>query len=165
DGLQATAVALIGRSLGQKEPELAKAYGATCRRIGFAISLFLSALYFFGARIFMQMFFPTDPDFPENPQIVEYGVSILRLLIFIVIFQVSQVIYMGCLRGAGDTAYTAMASTVSVSIIRTAFAYLGAYILGFGIVGVWIGVLADQMSRFLFGWLRFRSGKWTKIKI
>ena len=165
DGLQATAVALIGRSLGQKEPELAKAYGGMCRRIGFAISLFLSALYFFGARIFMQMFFPTSPDFPQNPEIVEYGVSILRLLIFIVIFQVSQVIYMGCLRGAGDTAYTAMASTISVSIIRTVFAYLGAYVLGFGIVGVWFGVLADQVSRFLFGWLRFRSGKWTKIKI
>ena len=165
DGLQATAVALIGRSLGQKEPELAKAYGGMCRRIGFAISLFLSALYFFGARIFMRLFFPTDPDFPQNPEIVEYGVSILRVLIFIVIFQVSQVIYMGCLRGAGDTAYTAMASTISVSIVRTAFAYLGAYVLGFGIVGIWFGVLADQISRFLFGWLRFRSGRWTKIKI
>ena len=45
--------------------------------------------------------------------IVAYGVQIIHVIIFIVLFQVSQVIYMGCLRGAGDTAYTAMASTVS----------------------------------------------------
>jgi len=159
DGLQATAVALIGRSLGQKEPELAKAYGSTCRRIGFTISLILTAVYFCLARLFMTLFFP------KSPQTVDIGVSILHILILVVIFQVSQVIYMGCLRGAGDTAYTAMASTISVSFVRTACGYLFGYIFGFGIYGIWLGILADQLSRFLFGWLRFRSGKWTTIKI
>ena len=50
DGLQATAVALIGRSLGEKKPELAKEYGRTCRLIVALIAVFLVAVYFFGAR-------------------------------------------------------------------------------------------------------------------
>ncbi len=57
---------------------------------------------------------------------------------------------MGCLRGAGDTLYTAVASMISVTFIRTIVSYLGGYTLGLGIVGIWFGVLADQMSRFIF---------------
>lgn len=158
DGLQATAVALIGRSLGQRDEELAKEYGRTCRMLGLIISFFLACFYFFGGHALMSAFF-------EEPEIVKIGVDITRIIIIVVIFQVSQVIYMGCLRGAGDTGYTALASIISVTVIRTAFSYLFGYALGIGINGVWMGILADQMSRFIFGSVRFKQGKWTKIKI
>ena len=72
---------------------------------------------------------------------------------------------MGCLRGAGDTLYTAAVSTLSVTVIRTVVSYLFGYTFGFGIVGIWLGVLGDQMSRYLFASVRFKSGKWTEIKI
>lgn len=71
----------------------------------------------------------------------------------------------GSLRGAGDTLYTAVASMISVTFIRTIVSYLGGYTLGLGIVGIWFGVLADQMSRFIFATIRFKQGKWVKIKI
>ncbi len=158
DGLQATAVALIGRSLGQKDEALAKEYGRTCRMLGLIISFFLACIYFFGGHAIMSAFF-------EEPEIVKIGVDITRIIIIVVIFQVSQVIYMGCLRGAGDTGYTALASIISVTVIRTVFSYMFGYILGFGINGVWMGILADQVSRFIFGSVRFKQGKWTKIKI
>lgn len=158
DGLQAAAVALIGRSLGEKNEVLAKTYGATCQKMGGIISIGLSVIYFFGARLLMSMFF-------RDEHIVEIGVNIMFVVIFIVLFQIRQVIYMGCLRGAGDTAYTAMASMISVTIIRTAGSYICGYLLGLGIIGIWMGVLADQISRFLFASIRFRQGKWTKISI
>jgi putative MATE family efflux protein len=158
DGLQATAVALIGRSLGQRDEALAKEYGRTCRIVGLSISVVLSLLYFFGGRPLMSAFF-------EEPEIVKIGVDITRIIIVVVVFQVSQVIYMGCLRGAGDTGYTALASIISVTVIRTAFSYVFGYTLGLGINGVWMGILADQVSRFIFGSVRFKQGKWTKIKI
>lgn len=159
DGLQATAVALIGRSLGENDEAKAKEYGRTCRMIGACISACLVFAYFFGGRPVMRLFFP------EEPHIVDIGVTITRVIMFVVLFQISQVIYMGCLRGAGDTKFTALASIVSVTIIRTLFSYLGGYTLGWGITGVWLGILADQVSRFCFGSIRFKQGKWTKIKI
>lgn len=158
DGLQATAVALIGRSLGERNEALAKEYGRTCRKLGLVISFFLACVYFFGGHAIMSAFF-------EEPEIVKIGVDITRIIIVVVIFQVSQVIYMGCLRGAGDTGYTALASIISVTVIRTAFSYLFGYTLGFGINGVWMGILADQISRFIFGSVRFKQGKWTRIII
>lgn len=158
DGLQAAAVALIGRSLGAGDEKLAKEFGSICRMFGGVISVCLAVIYFFGARPLMSLFFAEE-------HIVTIGVGIMRVIIFVVAFQISQVVYMGCLRGAGDTLYTAIASTLSVTFIRTIVSYLGGYVLGFGIVGIWTGVLGDQISRFLFASVRFKQGKWTKIKI
>lgn len=158
DGLQSAAVALIGRSLGANDEKMAKEFGSICRMFGGIISVCLAALYFFGARPMMGLFF-------REEHIVAIGVGIMRVIIFVVAFQISQVVYMGCLRGAGDTLYTAVASTISVTFIRTIGSYLGGYVFGFGIVGIWLGVLADQISRFLFASTRFKKGKWTQIKI
>lgn len=158
DGMQVAAVALIGRSLGEGSPDRAKEYGKVCRRIGMCISISLAVIYFFGGEALYRLFF-------EEDNIVAYGVQIIHVVIFIVLFQVSQVIYMGCLRGAGDTTYTAIASTISVTLIRTFFSYLCGIVLGWGIPGIWFGILADQISRFLFASIRFRAGKWTRIKI
>ncbi len=158
DGMQVAAVALIGRSLGEGMPQKAKEYGKICRRIGMCISIVLAITYFLGGETLYQLFF-------EEDNIVAYGVQIIHVIIVIVLFQVSQVIYMGCLRGAGDTTYTAMASTISVTIIRTLFSYLCGIVFAWGIAGIWLGVLADQISRFLFASIRFKAGKWTKIKI
>lgn len=158
DGLQATAVALIGYSLGAKRPEQAKEYGKTCRMIGGVISVVLAVVYFFGAGFLMRMFF-------DEEEIVSIGVSIMHVIIFVVVLQIAQVIYMGCLRGAGDTLYTAVASTVSVTLMRTLGSWFFGYVLGMGIIGIWFGVVADQLSRFLFATIRFRQGKWINIKI
>ena len=158
DGLQAAAVALIGRSLGEKKPDKAKEFGSTCQMIGGIIAVSLAVIYFFGARWLMGLFF-------EEADIVEIGVGIMRIIIITVLFQIRQVIYMGCLRGAGDTFYTAVASTVSVTLIRTAVSYICGYTLGWGINGIWLGVLGDQLSRYAFATVRFKKGKWTEIKI
>lgn len=158
DGLQATAVALIGRSLGSGDPDLAKEYGRTCRLIGAVIAVCLVAIYYFGASGLYHLFFTED-------HIVAIGVQIMHVIIFVVIFQICQVIYMGCLRGAGDTLYTAVASMISVTFIRTIISYFCGYVLDWGIIGIWMGVLGDQVSRFIFATVRFRQGKWVKIKI
>ena len=158
DGLQSAAVALIGRSLGEGNKKLAKEYGSICKFMGTCISVGLAVTYFVGARLLMQLFF-------EEDYIINYGVGIMHVIIIVVIFQVSQVVYMGCLRGAGDTLYTAIAATVSVTLVRTVVSYLFGYTLGLGIIGIWMGVLGDQVSRYLFASIRFKKGKWTKIVI
>ena len=158
DGLQAAAVALIGRSLGEGNPDMAKKYGSACRGIGAVVAVSVAMIYLFGARLLMTLFF-------EETEIVNIGVSIMYVAIAVTIFQIQQVIYMGCLRGAGDTAFTAMASTVSVTVVRTVISYVSGFVLGWGIIGIWIGILGDQISRYVMASGRFKKGKWVEIKI
>ncbi|HKM33951.1 MAG TPA: MATE family efflux transporter [Lachnospiraceae bacterium] len=158
DGMQVAAVTLIGQSLGQKNPALAKKYGAICQRIGNLISVILSVVYLLCGEWFYRMFF-------TEQESIHMGVSIMQVMVIIVLMQVSQVIYMGCLRGAGDVRFTTMASIISVTIIRPVMSYVFAYGLGLGLVGIWFGVVCDQIARLILTQWRFRSGKWTQIKI
>lgn len=159
DGLQVAAVTLIGQSLGQGNKALAKKYGNICQSIGLAISIGLSIIYLLFGRWFFSIYFPNEP------QIVDLGVSIIKYMILIVLFQVSQVVFVGSLRGAGDVRFTTVTSMVSVAIIRPTISYLAAYVLKLGITGIWIGVLADQVVRLVLGAGRFRSGKWMNKEI
>lgn len=158
DGMQVAAVALIGRSLGEGRPEMAKTYGFICQRIGNVISLVLAAIYLAGGKWLYYLYF-------QEPEIIAMGERIMQVIVIIVLLQVSQVIYMGCLRGAGDVLFTTVASTISVTVIRTAASYLFCYALGWGLIGIWFGVVADQFCRFLLTRWRFRSGVWTKVQI
>jgi putative MATE family efflux protein len=158
DGMQVSAVALTGESLGAGLKAKAKEYGSICQHIGLGISLTLAAIEFFFGRALFGLFF-------DEPHILDMGVLIMRFIMFIVILQISQVIYGGCLRAAGDVKYTLIASLVSVTLIRSLCTYILVGVLGLGLAGVWIGILADQTSRFLFMSTRFRQGKWLEMKI
>ena len=158
DGMQVAAVALIGRSLGEERPEMAKLYGFICQRMGNGISLILAVLYLLGGRTFFGLYF-------EEPHIVAMGVQIMQVIVIVVMLQISQVIYMGCLRGAGDVRFTTIVSTFSVTFVRTISSYLLCYPLGLGLMGIWFGVVCDQLCRFILTRWKFRSGVWVKVKI
>ena len=158
DGMQVAAVALIGQSLGAKNVNMAKTYGSICQNIGRIIAAVLAVVYLTSGSFLYHLFF-------SEPEIIAMGVEIMRVIVVVVLLQIAQVIYMGCLRGAGDVIYTTIASTVSVTIVRPIASYLLCYTAGLGIIGIWFGVCADQLVRFILTCLRFRSGKWTKIKI
>lgn len=159
DGMQVAAVALIGKSLGEKNPDKAKAYGSLCQRIGFGISICLALFLFIFGRSLFSLFF-------DDPEVLNYGVLICRYIMVIVLFQISQVIFSGCLRGAGDVRFCLIASLISVTFIRTIVTWgLAGGIINLGISGIWIGILSDQCSRFTLLSLRFRKGEWVKINI
>ena len=158
DGMQVAAVVLTGSSLGAGKKENAKIYGKVCQRIGLMISLVLSLiLLLFGKGIF-HLFF-------DKLSIIETGEIIARFITVIVLLQISQIIYGGCLRSAGDVKYTLISSIISVTIIRTVVTYILVSVFEMGIVGIWLGIFSDQFSRYMFNSIRFRQGKWVNIKI
>ncbi len=158
DGMQVAAVALAGESLGAGEKEKAKMQGSICQRIGFFISVMLSLILLFGGRWIYSLYF-------REAQIIEMGVMVSRFMVVIVLLQISQVIFTGCLRAAGDVRYTLTVALISVTGIRTLATLLLVGIFHLGLAGVWLGILSDQVSRFLLMRRRFRQGKWVDLKI
>ena len=158
DGMQVAAVALAGESLGAGEKEKAKMQGSICQRIGFFISVMLSLILLFGGRWIYSLYF-------REAQIIEMGVMVSRFMVVIVLLQISQVIFTGCLRAAGDVRYTLTVALISVTGIRTLATLLLVGVFHLGLAGVWLGILSDQVSRFLLMRRRFRQGKWVDLKI
>lgn len=158
DGMQVAAVALTGRSLGAGKPKEARTYGSICQRIGLVISFILAIIMLvFGKKLFGLFFI--------EEHILEMGVLITRFIVVIVLLQISQIIFGGCLRAAGDIRFTLFASILAITIIRTSVTYLCTEVFQLGLMGIWLGILSDQASRFLLlGW-RFTFTDWTKKKI
>ena len=158
DGMQVAAVALAGQALGAGRKEDAREYGVICQRIGFMISVGLAVLLLVGGRWFYSLYF-------REERIIDMGMLINRYTMVIVLLQISQIIYTGCLRAAGDVRYTLAGALVSVTLIRTAVTCLLVLVFHMGLHGIWLGILSDQLSRFVLMRRRFRQGKWVDLRI
>ena len=93
-----------------------------------------------------------------------------RIIMGGMIFNVLSMGINAAQRGAGNTMIALRTNlisnlVISVTLIRTAASYIFGFTLGLGMTGIWMGILADQVSRFLFASIRFRQGKWVTIKI
>ncbi len=158
NGVSIAAVTLVGQSLGENRPDLARIYGHLCQKLGLLFSLSLALIFtLFGRSIFFA--------FSHESQILDYGSQIKVFLSFIVILQIGQVVFSGCLRGAGDTRSVALIALVSVACIRPLCGWLFIYPLHMGLIGAWVGLAVDQCMRFVLTFLRFHSGKWLTIKL
>ena len=158
DGLSVAAIALVGRSLGENRRDMAKIYGGVCQRMGVLFSAAISVVCIaLGTPIFML--------FSREEEILRYGEMIMVIMAVITFMQVAQVVFSGCLRGAGDTKFTAVVSLISVTFIRPGLGYLFCYPLNMGLFGAWMGLAVDQLARFLLTYMRFHSGKWMHLKI
>ena len=158
DGFAVGASALVGRSLGEKDPTKAFAYG----RISQIISLILS---FFMIAIVVVLRVPLAYAFNHDPAIVEPASKYLVYTSIIFIPQSVQWVTTGILRGAGDTHYTARSSMISVMIVRPIAAYIFCYPLGLGLIGSYIGMFIDQSLRAVLNNTRFINLKWIKIDV
>lgn len=158
DGLSAASIALVGQSLGAKRTDMARIYGNVSQRLGLIFATILSI-------IFLTLGRPIFSLFADDKEILDYGVMIMAVLTVVVFLQISQVVFSGCLRGAGDAKFTAFVSLVSVMLIRPGAGWLFCYPVGLGLFGAWLGLAVDQFCRFILTYFRFKSGRWTKYEV
>ena len=158
DGMSVAVITLTGNSLGANKKDEAIKYGKACQQIGLLMSLIISVIFLTMGRRIFGLFF-------EDPATVEKSMIVIRYIWLIVFMQILQVINGGSLRAAGDVRFTLLVAIVSVTIIRSAVTLLTVNILKLGLDGIWIGVLADQFSRFVGLRYRFKKGKWVDLKI
>jgi len=152
------ASSLVGRSLGAKNHEKVEAYAKETRRIGSLISTFMAVIFFFFGRQLVGLYSP-------DPLIIDSASGALRIIALVQPFQASQFILAGALRGAGDTFWPLVATFVGVLLVRVILSYIFVINMGFGLLGAWMAVFIDQFVRWVFVYIRFRTGKWKYVKI
>lgn len=158
DGLGIASASLVGQHLGMRREDKSLVYGKVGQRIGLCYGVVLLTLFtIFGGNIVGW--------FSDDPSIISVGIQLMAMLAFICPFQISQVIFSGCLRGAGDTRYMAVVSMFSVALLRPILTYILVYPVAMGVLGAWIAILVDQIMRFGFSAVRFYSQKWCKVKL
>ena len=153
-----SATSLVGQSLGKKRSDMAQSYSNHTRRLGLIISVILGIVFFFFGRQIVSLY-------TDEPEIIAQGARILKMVALVQPAQSSQFILAGALRGAGDTRATAVVTFLTVLLVRPSLAILAINGLGWGLDGAWVALLIDQLLRSGLILLRYRSGRWKKVRI
>lgn len=97
--------------------------------------------------------------------VIETGSELVRLnCLFLFCFPTTFVLPNG-LRGAGDARYTMFTTLIGMVAFRIVLGYLLGVVLGYGVVGVWCGIIVDWFVRSGLYLVRLKSGKWKGIRL
>ncbi|HEY8647817.1 MAG TPA: MATE family efflux transporter [Candidatus Limnocylindria bacterium] len=156
-GFSAAASALVGQSLGMGDPKRAMRSGWAAARMAAVWTTIAGALLAAFPALFIGIF-------TSDATVIAAGIGALVVVGFAQPAQAVNFAIAGGLRGAGDTRFTLFATIVNWLVIRLPLAYLLAFPIGLGLAGIWLAVLIDYAVRAVILMLRFRGGRWTRLR-
>jgi MATE family multidrug resistance protein len=156
--LSVAALTLVGQYLGAGDPESAEKSAKTAIKIGFLIMTSMGLLFILFRTQIATLF-------NRDPAVIEVASN---LFFFVAVFQTLDAlgtVSSGAIRGAGDTRWPMLVSLGLSWLFFVPAVFILGKVLGYGLYGAWTGatVYICILGTTLF--LRFRGGKWKKMKI
>jgi multidrug resistance protein, MATE family len=166
-GLNITVSTLVGQKLGENRPELAERATWTAMVLGMAYTGLFAVLYLAIPEWFLVLHTAfAGEDFSA---VRTTTVVLLRFVALYCFFDATQIVLIGALRGAGDTRFilltTSLISIVSVSVGRVLerqFDWAGREI---GLWGWWWVLTAWIFALGIVYFRRFLGGKWKTMRV
>ncbi|MFB6148119.1 MAG: MATE family efflux transporter [Halobacteriales archaeon] len=167
-GYSTASSTLVGQSIGAGDEEEADAYGWQTLRIALITQLLIAAVLIAGAGPIAAAFGAQNHDL--TVQFIQmFGLGVAG-------FSISRTLR-GGLRGAGDTRWPFYGTMAGTYLVRlpiaalalpagmaiTVFDYSFAPGLGFGLLAVYVAIVADFYVRAGVNFVRFRSGRWKAV--
>src|SRR5699024_1653587 len=141
---------LVGNSLGQERTDKADRFIKETNRLALISSIFFGLIfYFFGPKL--------TALYTDDPAIIEQSIGVMKIIALIQPFQASAFAISGGLRGAGDTVSTLIVTLFGVVVVRLSLAYILIKIAGLGLVGAWLAMLFDQLTRWIGIYIRYKA--------
>jgi Na+-driven multidrug efflux pump len=158
-GLMGAAAAVAGQNLGAGNPDRADAAVHAAARFGFAAALVVGLLFLFFPRQLLGIFGMNEPN------VVEIGVQLLRVLSLSGLFIAVALTYTGGLQGTGDTRSPLYISIVSQIVIPLGICFVIQQTSTLDPIDIWIAILAGHATRCLLSVVRFKQGRWRSIAV
>jgi len=153
----AATATMIGQALGAGDPRRAVRAGHEGVLQCGTLTVLVSLGFFLGAEfIFHHM--------SVDPLVRSAGTGPFRVLAWLQPALVVSIVYIGALRGAGDTRYPLGITIVGI-VLRLITGYLGGIALRGGLLGAWMGMFADCLWRAAASAVRFTRGHWTHTRV
>lgn len=153
----AATATMTGQSLGAGNPARAKRAGHEGVLQCGLLSLGIGAFFFFGADWIYE-------NMSVDPLVRAAGAGPFRLLAVFQPCMAVSIVYIGGLRGAGDTR-SPLAITVVGVLIRLCLGYHLGITCGLGLVGAWTGMMGDMLWRAVAATIRYARGNWLATRI
>ena len=152
-GLEGSAQALVGQSLGSGNVKLARSFAWITTIMGMTIMSVMGVIMYFvcpGLMAFM------TPDLSVRA----LAVQVLRIELLAEPFFGASIVAAGAMRGAGDTMVPSIMNMVSIWGVRITLSLL--MVGRFGLTGAWIAMCVELCFRGIIFLIRLASGRWLK---
>ncbi len=159
-GIGIAGTSIVGQSLGKWQVPDARRWGSLVIGLSFVLmTLFMIPIIIFAPQIMLAF----DPQ--ATPELMEIGVSYLRIATLSLPFLALAITGTAALVGAGDTIPPLMSVIVFRTVIALGLAYLFAFVLGGDIIGIWWSLTVSTTLNGLFIlWMWIRR-PWSQVAL
>ena len=158
-GLMGAASAVAGQNLGAGKPDRAEDAVHIAARFGFMGAAFIGAFFLFFPRELLAIFGMNEPN------VVEIGTQLLRVLSLSGLFIAVALTYTGGLQGTGDTKSPLYISIVSQVIVPLSICFVIQRFGTLSPIHIWVAILVGHAFRAALSVLRFNQGQWRGIAV
>src|SRR5690606_30424636 len=158
-GLMGAAAAMAGQNLGANNPERAADAVHAAGRIAMSTAAVIGVLFLIMPRQLLSIFGMAEPE------VVELGVQLLRVLSVSGLFIALALTYTGGLQGTGDTRSPLHISIVSQVIVPLGICFVLNRLGTLDPIDIWVAILIGHITRCSLSVLKFRQGHWRDIAV
>lgn len=153
-GFSVAAATMIGQNLGARLP--ARGEKAAW------ISLFYASAVLLFYSVITAVFAPEIISlFSRDPEVLDAGVSYLRILALMEVFLAFEIVIDGAFSGAGNT-LPPMVISLPITALRIPISYIVAVHFGMGVESVWWVIAVSTMIKGILTVAWFRKGNWKR---
>ena len=158
-GFVALMMMVIGQCMGAKEVDDAKMYIKHILKLDYAMTIVCGIVTFIVLKPVLMAF-----DVSQEARDWAYWIVALYIAGSCVVYPTSFAVP-SALRGAGDTKFVMMVSTLSMFLFRIGAAYVCVYLFDAGVMSIWIAMVSDWVVRSVIFMIRLKRGKWIEHKV
>mgnify|MGYP003591742683 CR=1 FL=1 len=162
-GIEISVTSLVGRHMGAGKTGIAERTVWSAVKTGMVYSAITFVLFAAVPGALVAVFRPDVPT-QSYTDAVPLASSMIRLASLYVLAEAMMCAFVGALRGAGDTFFT-MAWSVSAHWLFFIVLWLMFRVFHFAPLAGWGAVIGIFLCFCALLYLRFRSGRWTKISV
>jgi MATE family multidrug resistance protein len=164
-GLHIAASVLVGERLGEDRDDLAARATFTTMQISWTYMAVISLLYAVTPQLFLFGFFPEGAaTTAEHIAVRDMAATLLLFVAAYNLLDATQMIFVGALKGAGDTQFLLRVSLALAALLAT-FSYLSVEVWKLNIFGAWTLVVFWCLIAAAAYGVRFWQGKWRRMRV
>jgi MATE family multidrug resistance protein len=156
---------LVGQAIGRERPADGVQATISTLHITLLYMILIALVFVIFPHVLLDLFRTHGLSHSQFKPISDTGVILLRFAAVYTVLDASAVVFSGAIKGAGDTRFVMWAMLLISLSVMVGPVFFGIEFLGLRLYGAWVFISLYVGLLALVFWLRFRGGKWQKMRV